>query len=94
MTKAKCLTKREFRRTNIAGSFFVEPHGDGDFSFWYRCPCGCGLQGPLLVGRERKPDISPSWTWNGSTDKPTLQPSVNHEGHWHGWLIDGEWKVC
>ena len=33
------------------------------------------------------------WTWNGSTDKPTLEPSIRkmggRGGRWHGSLTDG-----
>ena len=32
------------------------------------------------------------WTWNGSTDAPTLRPSVLTEGHdfrCHSWINDG-----
>lgn len=33
------------------------------------------------------------WTWNGSTDAPTLHPSVLTEGHnflCHSWINDGQ----
>ncbi|MFG1340944.1 DUF6527 family protein [Xanthobacter autotrophicus] len=58
----------------------------------YACPCGC-----RTVGRLRfRPDVSgnPSWEWDGNRDAPTLNPSVNHVGHWHGWLRNGEWVSC
>lgn len=39
---------------------------------------------------------TPCWTWNGSTDAPTLRPSVLTEGHrargqfrCHSWINDG-----
>lgn len=31
---------------------------------------------------------TPFWTWNESTDKPTLTPSID-AGQWHGFLTDG-----
>jgi hypothetical protein len=84
-----------FDESPVAGSFSVcPPDEQGVSDFWYRCPCGCGVQGVLKVRANSKPQESPSWEWNGSTDKPTLHPSVNHVNHWHGWLTDGEWKVC
>lgn len=53
----------------------------------YACPCGCGRTGAL---RFRRPDDPaperPSWVWNGDLERPVLQPSVHHVGHWHGWL--------
>lgn len=42
---------------------------------------------------------TPCWTWNGSTDKPTLKPSVSVEGYCgdedtdfkcHSWVTDGK----
>lgn len=48
------------------------------------CP-GCGeVQGlPLKI-----------WSWNGNRELPTLSPSINHVGCWHGWLIAGEFIAC
>lgn len=88
--------KEEFRERRIAGSFRIsapmldEP--DGHFTFWYCCPCGCGAIGPLSVGVNFKPADIPSWQWNGSVMTPDLKPSINHKGHWHGYLTDGVWR--
>ena len=83
---------RTLRSDRVAGSFAVSAADeDGEFDFYYVCPCGCGAVGLLIVAANRKPDFSPSWNWNGLVDKPTLTPSVNHVGHWHGWLRDGIW---
>ena len=89
--------KEQFRTNEfegrIPGSFRVtEADTDGEQTFWYCCPCGCGSLGPLTVGNGFKPKSTPSWHWSGSTDKPTLKPSVHHVGHWHGWLTDGVWR--
>ena len=85
----------EFARRLEAGSFWIsEADSDGERWFWYCCPCGSGRRAPLTVGERFKPADGPSWNWNGSFVSPTLTPSVNHEGHWHGFLTDGEWKVC
>lgn len=32
----------------------------------------------------------PKWDWDGNRDKPTLTPSINVIGRWHGWLRGGE----
>ena len=77
-----------------AGGFGIEDHDRDGTRLWYRCPCGCDHVGFLRVGRNEKPAKSPSWNWNGSTEKPTLKPSVHHVGHWHGWLTDGVWRSC
>lgn len=83
----------EFEKREVAGSICVDARTAGDF--WYCCPCGCKTIAVLRVGNGHKPSgDSPSWNWNGSTDRPTLTPSVHHVGHWHGWLTDGEWKSC
>lgn len=87
--------KAAFLRERVPGSFRIgPPDSDGELSFWYCCPCGCGAVAPLVAGNNFKPNGGPSWMWNGSTDAPTLHPSVNHVGHWHGWLTDGVWKSC
>lgn len=91
--------QQDFCTGRVPGSFRVdEPDSDGEQTFWYVCPCGCGSLGPLTVGNGFKPDNEngtiATWNWNGSIDKPTLQPSVHHRGHWHGWLTDGVWRSC
>lgn len=89
------LEKDAFHDRRLAGSFMIgEVDSDGETSFWYCCPCGCGRFGLLTVGKGFKPSDGPSWSWNGSLDRPTLHPSVHHVGHWHGWLQDGVWKSC
>lgn len=41
------------------------------------------------VGEGFKPEMGPSWNWNGSLDAPTLSPSLHAVGHWHGFLKAG-----
>lgn len=94
---AQHIAEEDFRHKGLgeaAGVFHVgKPAENGVQTFWYRCPCGCGAGGPLIVGNGFKPNTKrPSWKWNGSTEKPTLHPSVHHVGHWHGWLTDGVWR--
>lgn len=90
--KAAYISKESFRELKQPGSFYVtEPDSDGEQTFVYHCPCGCGHVGQLNVGKGYKPSFGPSWKWNGSIDKATLEPSVHHIGHWHGWLTDGDW---
>ncbi len=87
-----------FERHKTPGSFRLEPHPallPGQFDFIYFCPCGCGREAELRIGQEFKPGGDrPSWRWNGSHAEPTLDPSVNHVGHWHGWLRNGYWEDC
>lgn len=87
----------EYGAGRVPGGFRIvdkDEDGVGTAWLWYCCPCGCGTLSPLLVGNGFKPADSPSWQWNGSLDKPTLQPSVHHVGHWHGYLTDGVWLSC
>lgn len=63
---------------------------DGEH-FHYRCPCGCGNVGVLIAAIGTKPTKGPSWNYNGDIAKPSLKPSINHVGHWHGWLLEGFW---
>lgn len=64
---------------------------DGEQYMSFRCPCGCGDLTFIMVGKNFKPQQGPSWKWNGDTTKPTLEPSVDRKGHWHGYLTDGKW---
>lgn len=34
------------------------------------------------------------WSLSGKRDEPTLSPSLNWVGVWHGWLQDGYLKSC
>lgn len=92
--------RAESSDARIPGSFRIEdePDSDGEQTFWYCCPCGCGSIGPLTVGNGFKPphtsENDATWKWNGSLDAPTLEPSVHHRGHWHGWLREGVWVSC
>jgi hypothetical protein len=35
-------------------------------------------------------DKQPVWQWDGNREAPTLTPSVNVVGRWHGWLREGK----
>ena len=77
------------------GSFWIaDPDEDGTQVWLHFCPCGCGTKQRLKVGNGFKPKVGPSWCWNGSTSAPELSPSINWQGHWHGWLQGGEWRAC
>lgn len=87
-------TAAEMERANHPGSFCLQARSDPSKSeFVYLCPCGCGVTGRLLVARDTKPSgPRPSWLLSGPEGTPTLEPSVNHVGHWHGWLRNGYWE--
>ena len=33
--------------------------------------------------------VPPVWQWDGNKEAPTLSPSINVIGVWHGWLKNG-----
>ena len=84
---------QDFKAKAYPGSFFLfDREFNNLFEMSYFCPCGCGIEGRLLLGKGHKPGGErPSWHWHGSVTEPTLTPSVDHRGHWHGWLRDGYW---
>ena len=58
------------------------------------CPCGCGVVGAIPFDTEFNSDSGPKWKWNGSVQKPTLNPSIQKTStcRWHGYLTDGVFK--
>lgn len=49
------------------------------------CPgCEDTHQMPVEAGHSCR------WQWNGSLDRPTLQPSVHVIGRCHSWINDGK----
>lgn len=87
--------RADFEAKAYPGSFHLQERKvRGLFDMFYFCPCGCGHVGKLLIGKGHKPGgARPSLNWNGSTTEPELKPSVNHVGHWHGWLRLGYWEA-
>lgn len=69
----------------------------------FRCLLRDEICGYIRVGNGFKPSGDrPSWQWNGSTESPTLTPSINCLAHgprgekyagcgWHNFLTNGEW---
>jgi hypothetical protein len=35
-------------------------------------------------------DITPVWKWDGNKEAPTLTPSIDVHGVWHGFLTNGK----
>ena len=35
-------------------------------------------------------NTKPVWQWDGDRNFPTLTPSINVIGRWHGWLREGQ----
>lgn len=43
---------------------------------------------------DKKNSCNAQWTLTGTREKPTLSPSLNWVGMWHGWLQEGFLKSC
>lgn len=73
---------------------YVECLPDEATHLTLRFPSPAGLITlPVMIGGTR--EGTENWTWNGSTDKPTLKPSVRTKGHnylCHSWINDGKVK--
>jgi hypothetical protein len=67
------------------------PGEDQHSGIAFKCPCGCGLDSWLPFSDT----TFEGWQWDGSTEAPTLRPSVlNRQCGWHGHLTNGEWVEC
>jgi hypothetical protein len=42
---------------------------------------------PIVLG---DPGTEKAWGWDGNKEAPTLTPSINVIGIWHGWLQAGK----
>lgn len=83
----------EVRRGVLQGDFEIKTEPSGQRRFWFRCPGRCGNVAPLLL----RPVVSgagDSWEFDGNDHAPTLRPSINHVGCWHGWLTAGVFTEC
>jgi hypothetical protein len=55
------------------------------------CP-GCGTVCCLPYSPTK--GLGAKWSFDGNHEAPTLTPSINHIGCWHGWLRDGVLTPC
>lgn len=75
------------------GEFEVITEPSGQRRFWFVCPGPCKSIAPIAL-RPVIDGSAQSWDFDGNTDAPTLSPSINHVGCWHGWLQAGEFTSC
>jgi hypothetical protein len=75
------------------GAFEITTEPNGQRRFWFRCPGACGSIAPLPL-RPVVDAKGDSWEWDGNAKSPTLQPSINHVGCWHGWLRSGVFTLA
>jgi len=76
------------------GIFIRYPISDHEWFKWYdftreQAPeynRGDIVHLPIILGNSE-----PShWGWDGNKEAPTLTPSINVIGRWHGWLREGQ----
>lgn len=88
----------------------VEGHAQatqpGDFFWWFHDgqEPGCKAKLYIILPGETVVDCVPvlygptqkerEWEWDGNADKPTLSPSIDYGGHWHGYLEKGHLRSC
>ena len=70
----------------VPGDFAFYSDIDGEDAGVLLCCPGCHNVLSLAIRSKDRP----RWSWDGNRDAPTLNPSINHVGCWHGWLKAGE----
>jgi hypothetical protein len=75
------------------GQFDVITEPSGQRRFWFVCPGPCKSLSAIAL-RPVVDGSSQSWEFDGNLAAPTLSPSINHGGCWHGWLQAGEFRSC
>lgn len=75
------------------GQFEIDATPAGQRRFWFVCPGPCKSLAPLAL-RPVVDGSAQSWDFDGNVAAPTLSPSINHVGCWHGWLQGGEFRPC
>lgn len=69
------------------GTFYWYVSDDGSKRrIFFRCPNGNLCNVPIAPTRLRN---GATWQWNGNEDAPTLSPSIDCKGCWHGHIRNG-----
>jgi hypothetical protein len=77
----------QVRNAVQAGEFEIsKDESTGQRWFWFKCPGPCRSVSAIALRPVVVPGSRPSWEFDGNEDAPTLTPSINHVGCWHGWL--------
>ena len=77
---------------------FDSPETQGDRNrlthFIYLALPGNGGGWSAIEVQKGSPGGPRIWGWDGNEDKPTLTPSINAPGQWHGFLTNGRLVSC
>lgn len=82
-----------FRESEHQGEFEVITEPSGQRRFWFVCPGPCKSITAIAL-RPVVDGSAESWEFDANLNAPTLNPSINHVGCWHGWLRAGEFTSC
>lgn len=55
----------------------------------FPCPGKSGVARCMVPLSPQRNGNGATWQWNGDREKPTLTPSINCHGCWHGFITDG-----
>jgi hypothetical protein len=86
----------QVRDTVQKGDFEItKDEATGQRWFWFKCPGACGQVSAIALRPVVKPTPGQhSWEFDGNEEAPTLSPSINHVGCWHGFLRAGVFTSC
>lgn len=76
------------------GDFYFEADDTGQRWFCFCYPNGVGARIPIRPLLNAGTNNGHSWQWDGNEDTPTLTPSINAEGMWHGYVTAGRMVSC
>lgn len=79
----------DFLDNSEDGDWYIRP--DDPRGVWLNVP---GVGCTYFTTTEPQAWNGAKWSWNGDYDKPTLTPSLNIIGQWHGWLREGQLISC
>ncbi len=71
------------------GDWYIETDARGQQIFCSCLPTGVRFAIPLRPLLDPKINGGHSWQWDGNETAPTLTPSINCNGYWHGYVCAG-----
>lgn len=71
------------------GEFCYARRDNGSVKWLHFWPRDCPIPLSAAIAPQHN-GSNATWTLSGSEDAPTLHPSVDAVGIWHGWVRDGE----
>lgn len=75
-----CFQVEETSQGTEERFYFRHPHGNAPYSR------GEAMHLPICTGTK----VPSRWLWDGNRESPTITPSIDIKGIWHGWLTAGK----